>query len=152
MTFSRNSIMLAFYLIAAIFVCQFVHSQEQHVVIDERNHHAETEVGSFSHRSLSSNTVGGKRHLIENGKRVLYTGVASKLGCNDPNGSPCGPESKCEQVNITSFICQNEFYYGCVAGCGPDSTCTRGSDMVYYCKCNDGYYRPQDWMPCRAIV
>jgi hypothetical protein len=87
------------------------------------------------------------RHLIEGGKKILYVNTDGK--CNDPYGSPCGPESKCIQVNSTAYTCDNEFYYGCVAGCSPNSECTLGSDMVYFCKCIPGYYQPQPWIPCR---
>ena len=87
------------------------------------------------------------RHLIDGGKRILYTNTNGR--CDDPMGSPCGPESSCEQVDETSYICENEFFYGCIAGCSPGSHCTQGDDMVYYCECDEGYYQPQPWMPCR---
>lgn len=87
------------------------------------------------------------RQLIESGRRVLYVNATNQ--CNNPLGSPCGPESQCEQVDETSYICQNEFYYGCIAGCGPNSKCVRGADLVYFCKCDENYYQPQTWMPCR---
>jgi hypothetical protein len=145
MKFYVISLVLQLCLLVSCILGSHIEHQQQNVdaMEDIDTTPLDDEPSHFSHPRHASH----RRHLIEGGRRVLY--VNSTSLCNDPISSPCGPESQCEQVNETAYICQNEFYYGCISGCSPNSKCVRGSDLVYYCKCDAGYIQPQGWMPCR---
>ena len=107
---------------------------------------------------VSATTQAGLRHkqeekqrsrrmLIEGGRRIQYVDEVQR--CNSsPWGSPCGPESVCEDTD-TGYICTNPYVYGCPAGCTQHAECIKGDDNLYACVCDPGFFQPEPWMPCR---
>jgi Calcium-binding EGF domain len=65
--------------------------------------------------------------------------------CATPFGNPCGPGRPCTDTP-TGFTCQDiPGGVQCPAGCEPNSTCINNE-----CICNDGFLRPQPFLPCVA--
>lgn len=101
-------------------------------------------------RKLNHPQHRSRRMEIENGRRIQFED--SVLRCSNTPWSPCGPGSACEDTD-TGYICENLMVHGCFpVGCSRNSQCVKGDNGIHACICDEGYARPDEWMPCTPIA
>jgi EGF domain len=100
-------------------------------------------IGSYTCRCNSGYTKGDPYNMV--------TGCF--IGCDYPEGSPCGPDHTCHDTP-TGYECkQLPGIDACPIACSPHESCLRNTKTAKYsCQCDDGYYRPNPYFPCRIKV
>lgn len=97
-------------------------------------------IGSYTCRCNTGYTKGDPYNTV--------TGCF--IGCDYPEGSPCGPDNTCRDTP-TGYECkQLPGIDACPIACSPHESCRRNTTTKKYsCQCDDGYYRPNPYFPCR---